>query len=168
MVRKARINELDQIMNIYAYAQKFMASHDNPTQWGTSHPSREMIEADIHNGECNVVYDICETEMSSVIYGVFFFRAANDPTYDYIEGQWLNDESYGVIHRIASDGSHKGVLEEAINYGRQFTNNIRIDTHENNYVMQNALEKKGFAKCGIIYLEDGDPRVAYHKCYRDE
>jgi RimJ/RimL family protein N-acetyltransferase len=41
--------------------------------------------------------------------------------------------------------------------------NIRIDTHRDNAIMQHLLEKNGFVKCGIIYVEDGSPRIAYQK-----
>ena len=42
--------------------------------------------------------------------------------------------------------------------------NVRVDTHKDNYVMQNMLKKLGYSYCGIIYLENGDPRLAYQKC----
>lgn len=29
--------------------------------------------------------------------------------------------------------------------------------------MQHLLEKYGFVRCGIIYLPDGAPRIAYQK-----
>ena len=40
---------------------------------------------------------------------------------------------------------------------------IRIDTHEDNVVMQNLLKKLGFKFCGIIHLKNGDKRLAYEK-----
>lgn len=40
---------------------------------------------------------------------------------------------------------------------------MRIDTHENNKVMQHLIKKNGFQECGIIYVEDGSPRIAYEK-----
>ena len=30
-------------------------------------------------------------------------------------------------------------------------------------LMQKALKRNGFEKCGIIYLDNGDPRIAYEK-----
>jgi predicted GNAT family N-acyltransferase len=45
--------------------------------------------------------------------------------------------------------------------------NVRIDTHENNYVMQNMLKKNGFVHCGTIYLEDGQPRMAFQKVCKE-
>ena len=40
---------------------------------------------------------------------------------------------------------------------------LRADTHADNKIMQYLLEKNGFARCGIIHVEDGTPRVAYQK-----
>ena len=157
MIRKATFDDLDRIMEIYAYAQQFMSDHGNPNQWKRTHPARELIVQDIEEGVCNL---LCDGEH---IYGVFFYRCAVDPTYDYIEdGEWLNDKKYGVIHRIASDGTHRRVLEAAVEYGLLQCKNLRMDTHHDNIVMQNALVKNGFKRCGIIYLEDGNPRIAYH------
>ncbi|HNZ83431.1 MAG TPA: GNAT family N-acetyltransferase, partial [Sedimentibacter sp.] len=41
--------------------------------------------------------------------------------------------------------------------------NLKIDTHRDNIPMQNLLNKNGFIRCGIIYLENGDERIAYQK-----
>ena len=49
-IRLTNLTELDEVMEIYAYARKFMAEHDNPTQWGNYKPSREQIEKDIKAG----------------------------------------------------------------------------------------------------------------------
>ena len=35
--------------------------------------------------------------------------------------------------------------------------------HADNKIMQHLLEKNGFARCGIIHVEDGTSRVAYQK-----
>ena len=58
-------------------------------------------------------------------------------------------------------GRAKGVLKAAVEFAKLQVSNIRIDTHEDNIVMQTALSKLGFKRCGIIYLENGDPRIAY-------
>jgi hypothetical protein len=41
--------------------------------------------------------------------------------------------------------------------------NIRIDTHQDNKIMQHNILKHGFSYCGIIYLLSGDERLAYQK-----
>ena len=94
---------------------------------------------------------------------MFYFAIENDPTYEIItDGAWSSDKPYGVLHRIAGDGSG-GILKAAMAFAREKSNYLRIDTHENNLVMQNALRKLGFRKCGIIFVEDGTPRIGYDR-----
>ena len=157
MIQKANISQLPRIMEIYGQARTFMAQTGNPDQWGTAYPPEEMIRQDIENGKSYV-----EIENDS-IRAVFYFAVEEDPTYGYIEGEWLNDRPYGVIHRIAVGENGKGVAAECICFAYERCGNLRIDTHEKNIPMQRCLAKNGFARCGIIYLEDGDPRIAYQK-----
>lgn len=155
IVRKANWDDLEVIEKIYAHARSFMAAHGNPSQWGTSHPPRPLLEADIEKGDLYVITD------DSGIHGVFYFFIGPDPTYDRIDdGAWRSSELYGTIHRIASDGSH-GILASAVAFGKSKIDYLRIDTHEDNKVMQKALTKQDFCRCGIIYLPDGSPRIAY-------
>ena len=96
-IRKTRIDELDKVMEIYARARKFMAEHDNPNQWRNNKPSREQVEKDILAGKSYVCIE------NDQLAAVFYFAHEVDPTYVKIyEGQWLNDEDYSVVHRIAS------------------------------------------------------------------
>ena len=48
-------------------------------------------------------------------------------------------------------------------YLEGITDNIRIDTHKDNKIMQGLLERHGFSYCGIIYLLNGAPRLAYQR-----
>ncbi len=86
---------------------------------------------------------------------------SGEETYKEILGAWLNDEPYAVIHRIASLGKGKNLLKAAIDFAFNKTNNIRIDTHEDNNIMRSLLKKLGFLYTGIIHLKDGDDRRAY-------
>ena len=155
-IRKAKIEDLSTIMKIYRIAQDFMIETGNPTQWGHSYPSEELIKEDISKQRC---YLICENDE---IHGVFALFFGAEPTYQYIEkGSWLNDDAYVTIHRIASDGKVRGILKCAIRYCKRVSDNIKIDTHKSNIIMQNLIEKNDFQKCGIIYVKDGTPRIAY-------
>ena len=71
---------------------------------------------------------------------------------------------YGTIHRIAAGGAGKGIFRECLAYCLARIPNIRIDTHRDNAAMRHLLERHGFRECGIIYVEDGSPRIAYQKC----
>ena len=66
-IRIATLKDLDSILRIYEHARSFMASHGNPTQWGTTYPPVDMIEHDIRMGNAYV----CE-ENNRVI-AVFYY-----------------------------------------------------------------------------------------------
>lgn len=154
-IETAKESDLPRILEIYAYARSFMAQTGNPTQWGTNHPPQAQLEKDIENSRLYVAKE------GAVIHGVFYFCIEEDPTYAVIhDGSWHDSKLYGVIHRIASDGSG-GILKAAVDFAGSRTDYLRIDTHENNQVMQRALQKQGFKYCGIIYIADGSPRFAY-------
>ncbi len=156
-IRPARASDLEAMLAVYASARAFMARTGNPRQWADGHPRRELLEEDIAQGRSYVM----EGE-DGAVHAAFFYAPGPDPTYNLIEeGAWLDDEPYGVIHRIAGDGQLKGVLAAAVAFCRERSPHLRIDTHHDNVVMQRALEKCGFRRCGIIYLENGDPRIAY-------
>lgn len=157
-IRKTKIEELDQVMAIYARARQFMAEHGNPNQWGTIKPAREQIVTDIMQGDSYVCVENGE------IAATFYYKKEMDPTYVKIyEGAWVNNAPYGVVHRIASAGTVKGAGSFCLNWAFSQCGNLKIDTHRDNIVMQNTLKKNGFVYCGIIYLEDGDERMAYQK-----
>ncbi len=156
-IRLAKYEDIETIMEIYAYARGIMQQTKNPTQWKDNYPSKQLIESDIENQYCYVGVDDAKK-----LRFVFAFICDVDPTYGYIEeGQWLNDEPYGTIHRIASDGQVKGVFNQCVEFCREQKDNIRIDTHADNKIMQHQIQKNGFVKCGIIYVEDKSPRLAY-------
>lgn len=156
-IRHAKKGDLPRILEIYAHARRFMAANGNATQWGTVKPAVSRVEQDIEE-KLNFV----GVDADGNIRFVFVFFTAPEPTYSYIEnGKWLNDLPYGTIHRVASDGTLHGVVGMIVDFCKQTTKNLRIDTHENNVPMQKALAKCGFAKCGTIFLENGDSRIAF-------
>ena len=157
-VRKAEIEDIDEIMRVTAAAKELMRQRGNLVQWVGDYPGRDLWLSDIDAGNAYVVLD------KDYITAVFTLIFGEDPTYAYIEnGSWPNNEPYATIHRAASDGLHHGIITEITNYCSLRTPNLRADTHEVNTVMKSALIKNGFARCGTIYLADGSPRVAFHK-----
>ena len=157
-IRLATIQDLSAIMDIYSHARAFMASHGNPTQWGNNYPSVEMVTDDILSKH---VY-VCEKQEQIVV--VFYYAVENDATYHTIyQGNWLNDAPYGVVHRVASTGQIKGAASFCLQWAFSQCQNLKIDTHQDNFVMQNLLAKLGFTKCGTILTDDGSSRIAYQK-----
>ncbi len=162
-IRHSTPQDLDRMMEIYAFARAFMAAHGNPNQWGpTQWPPRVLIEQDIREGHSYV----CVGDDGRVA-GTFYFIQGMDvePTYRAItDGAWLDDGPYGVVHRIATDGSARGVGAFCLNWAFEQCGHMRIDTHGDNAVMQRLLGKLGFIHCGTIHVEeDAFPRLAYEK-----
>ncbi|MDD4066067.1 MAG: N-acetyltransferase [Bacilli bacterium] len=155
MIRLAKMSEVSEIMQVLNLARLYMHQTGNIHQWDNGYPFIDMVEDDIRSGQGYVVIK------DKKIIGYFAFILGNDPTYAYIEdGQWLNNESYGTIHRLGSC-ERGGVFHEVMEYCSKISKNIRADTHADNKIMQHLFLKEGFQHCGIIYLETGSPRVAF-------
>ena len=162
-IRDTHPEELDEVMGIYAHARAFMAAHSNPSQWGpTQWPPRELIAQDIACGKSHV----CETD-DGRIAAVFFFDYGKDvdPCYLRIDhGSWLSDESYGVVHRIASAHIVRGAGTACLTWAFEQCGHVRIDTHEDNVVLQSLLAKLGYSYRGIVYVhERKSPRMSFEK-----
>jgi RimJ/RimL family protein N-acetyltransferase len=160
-IRKSNQSDLEDILILYQQAREFMKDHGNPNQWGNHYPEASVIEEDIAKGRGYV----CMDEGQAV--GTFMFAVGADETYANIyQGEWLSDEPYAVIHRITASAEKRGVATFCLNWCFNQYQNLRIDTHRDNIPMQNLLKKNGFIPCGIIYLKNGDERIAFQKVNR--
>lgn len=156
-IQRACPEQLPQILKIYEAARAYMREQGNPEQWKDGYPEEALICSDIERGN---LYLCCEGEE---LLGVFYYAEEDDPTYRYIEGNWLNADPYGVVHRIAVASHKKGVASFCFAYAFSRCRNLKIDTHKDNLPMQRALAKNGFVPCGVIYLENGEARLAFQK-----
>ena len=160
-IRRTSPADLPRLLEIYAAARRFMAETGNPRQWGPrAWPPEALLRQDIAAGKSWVC---AEAER---VLGTFFldFGPDPEPTYRVIEGAWGDPSPYGVVHRIASDGSARGVGGFCLRWALARCGHLRIDTHPDNRPMQNLLSKLGFAYRGVIHIEqDDDPRLAYEK-----
>lgn len=158
-IEPATLKDIDRIMEIFSTAKKFMRSAGNPGQWNGAYPDKELIAGEIRDKHCFVVKD-----RSGKVAGTFCLILGDDPTYREIEGgSWLNDEPYGTIHRIASDGTTHGIGHACFEFSAGIIGNLRADTHRDNAPMLGLLEKEGFSRCGTIHLKDGSPRIAFQR-----
>ena len=156
---RATIDRMDEILEIYARARRFMRATGNLEQWSGNYPSREVVQEDIEKEQLYLCVEDGEA------LGVFCYFEGVDPTYvEIYEGAWMNDLPYGVMHRVAVAKQGRGVVGFCFSHCFEKCKNLKIDTHKDNLPMQRALEKNGFVRCGIIYLESGDPRIAYQRC----
>ncbi len=157
-VRRAVPADLEQIMQIFERAKEYMRLHGNADQWCGPYPGRELMRGEIECGHCFV---ICSGD---AVVGTFCLIFGDDSTYGRIDdGRWLNNAPYATIHRLASDGTAKGIGHACIEFCYSQIENLRADTHRDNLTMQHLLEKEGFVRCGVIHLQDGSPRIAYQK-----
>jgi hypothetical protein len=158
-IRRSRLTELDAIMRLYSIAKQFMNETGNPNQWIDGYPGEKVISSDILSGNSYVC-----TDNEGEIIGVFYFAIENDPTYTQIyDGAWLNDKSYGVIHRLASAGKTKGIANQCLTWCYDQCQSMRADTHAENKVMQHLLLKNGYTQCGTIIVKNGSKRLAFQK-----
>lgn len=160
-LRPTTVNDLTSVMSIINQAKEYF-KNANIDQWQDGYPNETSIINDIKKNEAYVIED------NNKIIATAMISIANEPTYNYIEGKWLQNNQYIVIHRIAVNNNYKGkglakyILDEAIKLHPQI-NSIRIDTHENNISMQRFLTKYGFTYCGNIFLANQSLRRAYEK-----
>lgn len=157
--RHAQETDLPRILEIYAEARRFMAESGNPDQWNGGYPSETIVREDLAAQQLYVC-----TEQGRVV-GVFCYFLGEEPDYlSIFDGGWINDQPYGVVHRIACSLRGCGVASACLQFAFHQCGNLRIDTHRDNIPMQRTLEKNGFRRCGIIYLrKNGDSRIAYQK-----
>lgn len=163
--------DLPAVMGIIEEARSTIATL-GIDQWQNGTPNRAMLTRDMAEGQGRVV------TVDGTVVGTFAILYGGEPTYAVIEnGAWQTpdrDETgtccYIALHRVAVSVAHRGsgISTAIVEYAEGFARilgkrSLRIDTHEGNTVMRRMLEKHGFIPCGIIHLENGDPRVAYEK-----
>jgi RimJ/RimL family protein N-acetyltransferase len=158
-IRHSIMDDIPTLLAISEEAKGIMRRDGNMEQWGGDYPSAEVFENDIRRGVSYVMEHNGET------VATFAAIPGPEPTYATIyNGQWIDDiKPYIVIHRIASRTESHGVMAEMLNFCFNMTDNIRIDTHRDNHIMQHLMEKHGFRYCGIIYLANGDELLAYQR-----
>lgn len=137
-------------------------------QWQKGDPN----EAQLIDGISRRLIHVLEENGQAV--AMITIVSGPEPSYDAIDGAWLNQEPYCAFHRVAVEESMKGqgmaalLFSHSQNYARsQGFTNVRIDTHPDNRSMQRALAKSGFTLCGQLILADGsekgDARLGYQK-----
>ncbi len=165
IIRKTKKPDIPALMEIFSEARKTIAAL-GIDQWQNGYPNAEVIAEDIEKEQSYLV----EAEGRAI--ATFAMLTQGEPTYDEIfDGRWKTSggrEDYIALHRVAVSVACRGqgistrIVEYAVQAARELGRaSVRIDTHEGNVVMRKMLERHGFVHCGTIFLENGDPRVAY-------
>lgn len=162
--RKSTKKDIKEIMDIIKQAQSYFKIQ-GINQWQNGYPNEEVINIDVNKGHSYVL--LKENKIVATVAISFDGEKNYDTIY---EGAWLTNDTYGVIHRIAVSNNYKslGLSHKIIKYTEKLCkdnniNSIKVDTHIENMVMQNLLKRNDFKYCGVIYLDDGDKRVAFEK-----
>ena len=167
---KSTLENVSVIMDIINDAQKYLASL-GIDQWQDGYPDETQIKKDISNDDSYVI-----TNSHGEIIGTTVFSIKKDPTYDVIKGEWSTSVNaiYGVIHRMAVFNKNRGegiaqfVFKECHRILRTMNvNSLRIDTHRENKGKQNLLKKYNYKYCGVIYITNGDERLAYELVFNE-
>lgn len=154
IIRETKERDIPKILDIVSEAREYFRASGIP-QWQGDYPSEADYRADIDAGRSYVA------EKDGEVVGMLCLDFRPEPDYSEIfEGSFSSDEPYATVHRIAVSKSEKGkgtaaqmikrMAEITAGHGVRF---LRADTHRKNSSMQRMLEKCGFTKCGIIYLE---------------
>lgn len=156
-IRRTTLQDIDTVLDVFAAAKRYMRANGNASQWDDNYPGRDTLDNDIANGNSYVFIDNGE------VVGTFAFICGEDETYRVIEnGAWHLDAPYGTVHRLASNGSVRGLSKACFDFCTAQIGYLRADTHADNRPMQRLLEAYGFQRCGVIHgAIDGGERIAY-------
>ncbi|ROT03877.1 GNAT family N-acetyltransferase [Muribaculaceae bacterium Isolate-037 (Harlan)] len=142
-------------------AQKMMA--EGKCQWTETYPSESNVLSDIKAGNAYVI----ETDGIVEAYGAMVFTG--ESAYDDIDGEWLSDSPYVVVHRlaVAQSAQGRGVASRfmkmvEVQAAERGISSFRVDTNFDNRAMLILLEKRGFCYCGEVRYPQGG-RMAFEK-----
>ena len=158
----ARPNELDACWEIIREGRAFQ-NEQGFVQWTEDYPNRETLRQDIEEGKGFVL------KVDGTIAAYMCVDFNGEPAYAEIDGTWLDQAPYVVLHRLAVAQEVKGqgiateFMRRTMTLARERgTGSFRIDTNFDNRCMLRLLAKFGFVRCGEIHYA-GDPRIAFQK-----
>ena len=161
-LRKAYATDIERIWQIILQAKEKMRLR-NTLQWQDGYPNMESINNDIAKGYGYVL----SLGNEVIAYAAVVFDG--EPAYDNIQGTWLSDYPYVVVHRVA-------VADEMLRQGiatlfmqkiekmslERGIRSFRVDTNFDNSYMLKIFDKLGFAYCGEVFYV-ANQRMAFEK-----
>lgn len=162
IIRVATGDDINRIMQIIEQAKKQM-HREGKQQWDETYPAQEHILNDISD---NNGYVMCQNN-NIIAYGAVVFNG--EPTYSSIQGKWLTEVPYVVLHRlaVADEMKKQGIATMFIREVEKLSllkgiYSFKVDTNYDNIYIQQILSKLGFVYCGEIVFQKGS-RMAYEK-----
>lgn len=165
ILRKAEPNDQETIWEILQQAI-LRRKNDGSSQWQDGYPNSDTVRTDIEN-QFGYLLEI-DGEIAS--YSALIFN--NEPAYENIEGKWLSDDDFFVVHRVAVSDQFLGkgiatkLFLEIENFAKQKqVFSIKVDTNFDNLAMLKILKKLNYTYCGEVYFR-GSARKAFEKLLR--
>ena len=165
--RRAEAADLDALLTVAGQASAYLRSQ-GIDQWQNGYPNETFFARDIEEGGA-WLFTHGDTPA-----GCITIRHEHEEPYDRLFGQWLTGDSpYGTVHRFAAADAYRGrgLADEMLQFAEDITcgmgyGSLRVDTHEQNAAMRRLLEKRGYVRCGLLWIENivGDKlRIGYEK-----
>jgi GNAT superfamily N-acetyltransferase len=160
--RQATQNDLASIWEIIQQAIARRKS-EGSKQWQDGYPNPNSLEIDIQN-QVGFVLTLSET-----IVGYSAVLINDEPAYAAIEGHWLTNGDFIVVHRVAIHDDFLGqglaikIFEMIADYTKtKNIKSIKVDTNFDNLPMLHIFKKLGYQYCGQVYFR-GSARQAFEK-----
>lgn len=161
-LRKADAADCDIIWNIIQQAIE-RRRIDGSTQWQDGYPNLGTVESDIEKGFGYVM----TVDGEVAVYTALILN--DEPAYSTIDGAWLSNGEFVVVHRVAVDEKFagRGMVKKLFDLIEDFTKSqgiqsVKVDTNFDNTAMLKILESKGYSYCGEVFLAGG-MRKAFEK-----
>jgi GNAT superfamily N-acetyltransferase len=164
-LRKATPSEIPAIWEILQQAIE-RRKQDGSQQWQDGYPNEQSIHNDLSNGSAYVL-----TENDQILaYAAIIFDV--EPAYNDIQGKWLTNDEYVVVHRVATSNEAIGkgiatqlfkLIEDLALDSKVYS--IKVDTNFDNLPMLKILDKLGYTYCGEVFFR-GSARKAFEKVLR--
>lgn len=162
-LRKAVLDEVDAIWEILEQAI-LKRKEEGSDQWQDGYPNIDVIKNDLLNDSAYVV-----VQDDSKVIAYVAISDKGESAYENLDGEWLTNDKYVVIHRVAvsQENKIKGLgtwimLEaEKVAISKNITS-IKVDTNYDNTGMLRVFEKLDYKFCGEV-SHRGDIRKAFEK-----
>jgi GNAT superfamily N-acetyltransferase len=166
MIRKANLNDIEQIMEIINTTVEEMKSYNN-TQWDENYPQAKDFVEDIELGDLYV-----ESEGDDLL-GLICVNYIQPKEYDGLE--WSSNDKCIVVHRMAVNSKfrNRGVGAKLMNFGEELAikkgvNYLKTDTYSINIKMNSLFKKFNYVLVGeMSILGKEAPFYCYEKVLSD-
>ncbi len=161
-IKPAQAKDIKRIWEILQQAIQ-RRKLDGSNQWQDGYPNPKVIQSDIDKRAGYII------QQDEVIIGYFTVLINDEPEYKNIEGKWLSNGDFIVVHRvaIADEFIGKGFARKIFEHLEELANNyninsIKADTNFDNLPMLKLFESMGYTYCGEVHFR-GTPRKAFEK-----